>query len=256
MSTPSPVTDGKRVFAMTGRASLKGFDADGQELWARDLQKDYGAFGTELGLRQLAAAPRGAALRAGAPRHEDRRALVPARARRRDRQEPLPRRAADEGAHRVARRLHDPHGRAPRRQGRDRGHGRRRGDRPRPHDRARSCGARTASTRTTTRYYRIVASPVAAGDLVVAPDARQADAGAPAPSAAATSRRARSLWSFDRGPDVPDARDRRHAALRASPTRACSTAWTSRPARRTTVPSGCGWAPTAPRRCSPTASST
>ena len=49
MSTPSPATDGKRVFAMTGQGGLKGFTADGQELWARDLQKDYGPFGTNWG---------------------------------------------------------------------------------------------------------------------------------------------------------------------------------------------------------------
>ena len=49
MSTPSPVTDGKRVFAMTGQGALKGFDASGKELWARDVQKDYGTFGTNWG---------------------------------------------------------------------------------------------------------------------------------------------------------------------------------------------------------------
>jgi outer membrane protein assembly factor BamB len=49
MSTPSPVTDGKRVFAMTGQGVLKGFDVAGQELWARDLQKEYGPFGTNWG---------------------------------------------------------------------------------------------------------------------------------------------------------------------------------------------------------------
>jgi len=49
MSTPSPVTDGRRVFAMTGQGALKGFDAQGQELWARDLQKEYGPFGTNWG---------------------------------------------------------------------------------------------------------------------------------------------------------------------------------------------------------------
>jgi len=49
MSTPSPVTDGQRVFAMTGQGALKGFTADGQELWARELQKDYGVFGTNWG---------------------------------------------------------------------------------------------------------------------------------------------------------------------------------------------------------------
>jgi outer membrane protein assembly factor BamB len=49
MATPSPVTDGKRVWAMTGQGVLKGFEADGRELWARDLQKEYGAFGLNWG---------------------------------------------------------------------------------------------------------------------------------------------------------------------------------------------------------------
>lgn len=49
MSTPSPVTDGKLVVAMTGQGALKGFDASGTQLWARELQQDYGAFGTNWG---------------------------------------------------------------------------------------------------------------------------------------------------------------------------------------------------------------
>jgi outer membrane protein assembly factor BamB len=49
MATPSPVTDGKRVFVMTGQGVLKGFDAEGKELWTRDLQKEYGVFGTNWG---------------------------------------------------------------------------------------------------------------------------------------------------------------------------------------------------------------
>ncbi|HVQ30614.1 MAG TPA: PQQ-binding-like beta-propeller repeat protein [Vicinamibacteria bacterium] len=49
MSTPSPVAGGGRVFAMTGTGILKGFEADGRELWSRDLQKDYGAFGLNWG---------------------------------------------------------------------------------------------------------------------------------------------------------------------------------------------------------------
>ncbi len=49
MSTPSPVTDGQRVYAMTGQGALKGMSADGQELWARDLQQEYGPFGTNWG---------------------------------------------------------------------------------------------------------------------------------------------------------------------------------------------------------------
>ena len=49
MSSPSPVTDGKGVFVMTGTGILKSFDFNGKELWARDIQKDYGAFGLNWG---------------------------------------------------------------------------------------------------------------------------------------------------------------------------------------------------------------
>ncbi len=49
MSSPSPVTDGKSVYVMTGTGILKGFDFDGRELWTRDLQKDYGQFGLNWG---------------------------------------------------------------------------------------------------------------------------------------------------------------------------------------------------------------
>ena len=49
MSTPSPVTDGRRVIVMTGRGALKGFDFEGRELWSRDLEKEYGPFGLQWG---------------------------------------------------------------------------------------------------------------------------------------------------------------------------------------------------------------
>lgn len=49
MSSPSPVTDGKNVYVMTGTGILKGFDFNGKELWARDIQKDYGEFGLNWG---------------------------------------------------------------------------------------------------------------------------------------------------------------------------------------------------------------
>jgi outer membrane protein assembly factor BamB len=49
MSSPSPVTDGKHVWVMTGTGILKGFDLEGTELWARDVQKDYGPFGLNWG---------------------------------------------------------------------------------------------------------------------------------------------------------------------------------------------------------------
>jgi outer membrane protein assembly factor BamB len=49
MSTPSPVTDGRHVWVMTGTGILKGFDFAGNELWTRDIQKEYGAFGINWG---------------------------------------------------------------------------------------------------------------------------------------------------------------------------------------------------------------
>ena len=49
MSSPSPVTDGERVFALTGTGILKAFDFAGAEIWSRDLQADYGDFGLNWG---------------------------------------------------------------------------------------------------------------------------------------------------------------------------------------------------------------
>jgi outer membrane protein assembly factor BamB len=49
MSTPSPVTDGKNVWVLTGTGILKAFDFDGNEQWARDIQRDYGRFGLNWG---------------------------------------------------------------------------------------------------------------------------------------------------------------------------------------------------------------
>ena len=48
-STPSPVTDGRSVYVLTGYGALRGFDFEGRETWARDLQRDYGRFGLSFG---------------------------------------------------------------------------------------------------------------------------------------------------------------------------------------------------------------
>ena len=45
MASPSPVTDGKTVYVMTGTGILKAFHFSGKELWTRDVQKEYGTFG-------------------------------------------------------------------------------------------------------------------------------------------------------------------------------------------------------------------
>jgi outer membrane protein assembly factor BamB len=49
MSSPSPVTDGRTVWMMTGTGFLRAFDFKGTELWMRDIQKDYGRFGLNWG---------------------------------------------------------------------------------------------------------------------------------------------------------------------------------------------------------------
>lgn len=49
MSSPSPVTDGQNVWVMTGTGILKSFDFKGNELWTREIQKDYGRFGLNWG---------------------------------------------------------------------------------------------------------------------------------------------------------------------------------------------------------------
>ena len=49
MSSPSPVTDGRTVWVMTGTGIIKAFDFAGSEKWTRDIQKDYGTFGLGFG---------------------------------------------------------------------------------------------------------------------------------------------------------------------------------------------------------------
>jgi outer membrane protein assembly factor BamB len=49
MSSPSPVTDGTTVWVMTGTGILKAFDFAGKELWGRNIQQDYGRFGLQWG---------------------------------------------------------------------------------------------------------------------------------------------------------------------------------------------------------------
>jgi outer membrane protein assembly factor BamB len=49
MSSPSPVSDGSRIVAMTGTGVLKAFDLAGKELWTRDVQKEFGDFGLMWG---------------------------------------------------------------------------------------------------------------------------------------------------------------------------------------------------------------
>ncbi len=48
-STPSPVTDGKNVYALNAYGHLVSFDFAGNEAWKRELWKDYGRFVLRFG---------------------------------------------------------------------------------------------------------------------------------------------------------------------------------------------------------------
>ena len=48
-ATPSPVTDGKRVYFLFGSGDLAALDLEGNLLWTRSLTKDYGNLCTKFG---------------------------------------------------------------------------------------------------------------------------------------------------------------------------------------------------------------
>jgi len=48
-ASPSPITDGKMVWVMTGNGKFTCFTVDGQEVWRRDIQAEYGRFGLNHG---------------------------------------------------------------------------------------------------------------------------------------------------------------------------------------------------------------
>lgn len=49
MASPSPVTDGQHVWAVTGTGVLTAFDLSGNTKWRHDLQEEYGRFGLKYG---------------------------------------------------------------------------------------------------------------------------------------------------------------------------------------------------------------
>lgn len=49
MASPSPVTDGKRVFFLYGDGTLVGFDVEGNTLWSRHIEKEYGNLALQFG---------------------------------------------------------------------------------------------------------------------------------------------------------------------------------------------------------------
>jgi len=48
-ATPSPVTDGKNVWVVTGTGVVTAFDMEGSRVWQKNLQQEYIAFGHNWG---------------------------------------------------------------------------------------------------------------------------------------------------------------------------------------------------------------
>jgi outer membrane protein assembly factor BamB len=49
LSSPSPITDGRYVWSMTGSGALQCHDFSGKEIWSRDIEEDFGPFGLNHG---------------------------------------------------------------------------------------------------------------------------------------------------------------------------------------------------------------
>lgn len=49
MATPSPVTDGERVFFMYGSGELAGLDYEGNVIWSRNIESEYGNISIKYG---------------------------------------------------------------------------------------------------------------------------------------------------------------------------------------------------------------
>src|SRR5262245_42993658 len=49
LATPTPVTDGERIYAWFGNGQVVALDRNGRELWKRHLGQDYGTFLNDWG---------------------------------------------------------------------------------------------------------------------------------------------------------------------------------------------------------------
>lgn len=49
-ASPSPITDGQHVWAMFGDGTLVCLTVEGEEVWRKDLQRDYGKFEIQFGM--------------------------------------------------------------------------------------------------------------------------------------------------------------------------------------------------------------
>ncbi|MCJ7679532.1 MAG: PQQ-like beta-propeller repeat protein, partial [Candidatus Aminicenantes bacterium] len=48
-ATPSPVTDGRHVWVVTGTGVVAAFDMEGRQTWKKNIQEEYGPFGLNWG---------------------------------------------------------------------------------------------------------------------------------------------------------------------------------------------------------------
>ena len=251
---PSPVTDGRTVWVMTGTGLLRAFDFAGKELWLRDIQKDYGRFGIQWGYASSPLLHEDVAVRAGAARDAHRRSVVPAADRQGVWQDALARGAADQRAPGVARRLHDARSAPLQGHDRDRHHRRRRRHRARSGDRQGAVARRRPQPEQRRQLPRrgVAARPRRDDRRAVT---RAAAARAPGRGARRRHQVARgvavqpgarrAVAGVGRHVSLLDQRPRHHVLPRSEDGRAPST-----------VRSGCGPPPTAARPCWPTARST
>lgn len=49
LASPSPATDGRRVFFLYGNGVLVGFDFEGKQLWSRNIETEYGNLALQFG---------------------------------------------------------------------------------------------------------------------------------------------------------------------------------------------------------------
>jgi outer membrane protein assembly factor BamB len=201
MSSPSPVTDGTKVWVMTGTGILKAFDFSGKELWMRDIPKDYGRFGLNWGY-------------ASSPLlHEDSLYIQVLHGMRTDDPSYLLRidKTAGKTLWRIERpttaRLESPDSYttpALLRYGNTAEIVLTGGDAVTGHDPAtgKELWRANGLNPTNNGAYRIVASPIVFGDLIYAPT-RERPLLALKPGGRGDVLKTHVVWSFDSGPDVP-----------------------------------------------------
>jgi outer membrane protein assembly factor BamB len=199
MSSPSPVTDGTNVWVMTGTGILKAFDFKGNELWMRDIQKEYGAFGLNWGYASSPLLHQGAlyiqvlhGMKTDDPSYvmkvDGKTGKTVWRVER-------PTDAVSESPDSYTTPLLVSAGKEIAVTG---------GDIVTGHDPATGKELWRANGLNPTKdpYYRIVASPVMAGGLIIAPT-RNRPMLAVKPGGSGDVTTTHKAWSFDLGPDVP-----------------------------------------------------